>query len=190
MRSVLIYIIQEVEELREKVKAARSESISLRKSMDEFRCVNERNNNDVPGVVARLRVQVQQVQQVADEIRYDLMRIRVEKQSSEESHAQEIAELHKRLPELSDSKSRGINKQDEMRHKEECKGLLIQITYLKAKFYRESAFRSDLQFTKRYLLSLYGAALSVHRRLYHVQLILTSFPGVKHVVFRYHAIHL
>lgn len=125
MRSVLIYIIQEVEELREKVKAARSESISLRKSMDEFRCVNERNNNDVPGVVARLRVQVQQVQQEADEIRYDLMRIRVEKQSSEESHAQEIAELHKRLPELSDSKSRGINKQDEMRHKEECKGLQL-----------------------------------------------------------------
>ncbi|KAL1747869.1 hypothetical protein HDZ31DRAFT_72004 [Schizophyllum fasciatum] len=42
----------------------------------------------------------------------------------------------------------------EMRHKEECKGLLVQIRYLKAKFTRESGLRGELAHQKRYLLVL------------------------------------
>ncbi|KAL1693565.1 hypothetical protein GGG16DRAFT_88498 [Schizophyllum commune] len=44
----------------------------------------------------------------------------------------------------------------EMRHKEECKGLLVQIRYLKAKFTRESTLRGELAHQKRYLLVLLG----------------------------------
>ncbi|KAI0072304.1 hypothetical protein K474DRAFT_413030 [Panus rudis PR-1116 ss-1] len=39
-------------------------------------------------------------------------------------------------------------------HKNECKGLVVQIKYLKAKFTRESVLRSDLGYQKRYLLAL------------------------------------
>lgn len=39
-------------------------------------------------------------------------------------------------------------------HKVECKGLITQIHYLKSKFTRENAFRSDLSYQKNYLLVL------------------------------------
>lgn len=40
------------------------------------------------------------------------------------------------------------------RHKSECKGLVVQIKYLKAKWVRESTLRSDLGYQKQYLLVL------------------------------------
>ncbi|KAI8969366.1 hypothetical protein BD414DRAFT_503572 [Trametes punicea] len=39
-------------------------------------------------------------------------------------------------------------------HNKECKGLMVQIRYLKAKFTREFAFRCDLGYQKQYLLVL------------------------------------
>lgn len=39
-------------------------------------------------------------------------------------------------------------------HKQECKGLIVQIKYLKARYTRESTMRSDLGFQKHYLLLL------------------------------------
>ena len=41
-----------------------------------------------------------------------------------------------------------------MQHNKECQGLMVKIRYLKAKFTRESSFRSDLTYQKRYLLVL------------------------------------
>lgn len=41
-----------------------------------------------------------------------------------------------------------------MQHKQECKGLIVQIRYLKAKFTRESTLRDDLSYQKQYLLVL------------------------------------
>lgn len=41
-----------------------------------------------------------------------------------------------------------------IQHKKECKGLIVQIRYLKAKFTRESSLRSDLGYQKHYLLVL------------------------------------
>lgn len=55
------------------------------------------------------------------------------------------------LPRCSDEQQLSTMKQQ---HNKECKGLIIQIRYLKAKFTRESAFRSDLGYQKRYLLVL------------------------------------
>lgn len=43
-----------------------------------------------------------------------------------------------------------------IQHKNECKGLVVQIRYLKAKFTRESTLRCDLGYQKRYLLALLG----------------------------------
>ena len=41
-----------------------------------------------------------------------------------------------------------------LQHNKECKGLIVQIRYLKAKFTRESCLRSDLGYQKQYLLVL------------------------------------
>jgi Pericentrin-AKAP-450 domain of centrosomal targeting protein len=41
-----------------------------------------------------------------------------------------------------------------VQHNKECKGLIVQIRYLKAKFTRESTLRSDLGYQKQYLLVL------------------------------------
>ncbi|KAJ6498301.1 hypothetical protein DFH09DRAFT_334683 [Mycena vulgaris] len=41
-----------------------------------------------------------------------------------------------------------------LQHNKECKGLIVQIRYLKAKFTRESSLRSDLCYQKEYLLVL------------------------------------
>lgn len=41
-----------------------------------------------------------------------------------------------------------------LRHNAECKGLIVQIRYLKAKFVRESSFREELGYQKGYLLTL------------------------------------
>ena len=43
-----------------------------------------------------------------------------------------------------------------MRHKQECKALLLDIRYLKVKFTRENTFREDLSLQKEYLLILIG----------------------------------
>ena len=41
-----------------------------------------------------------------------------------------------------------------LQHSKECKGLIVHIRYLEAKFIRESVFRSDLTYQKQYLLVL------------------------------------
>lgn len=41
-----------------------------------------------------------------------------------------------------------------LQHKDECKGLLVNIRYLQAKLTREGTFRLDLGHQKRYLLVL------------------------------------
>ncbi|KAF9048336.1 hypothetical protein BDZ89DRAFT_1057909 [Hymenopellis radicata] len=43
-----------------------------------------------------------------------------------------------------------------LQHNKECKGLIVQIRYLKAKFVRESTLRFDLVYQKQYLMVLLG----------------------------------
>ncbi|KAK0501582.1 hypothetical protein EDD18DRAFT_1066550 [Armillaria luteobubalina] len=43
-----------------------------------------------------------------------------------------------------------------LQHNKECKGLIVQIRYLKAKYTRESNMRLDLVFQKQYLMGLLG----------------------------------
>ena len=43
-----------------------------------------------------------------------------------------------------------------LQHNKECKGLLLQIRYLKNKFTRESVFRIELAYQKNYLLTIIG----------------------------------
>lgn len=43
-----------------------------------------------------------------------------------------------------------------LRHNHECKGLFLQIQYLKSKFTRETLMRDNLSYQKGYLLILLG----------------------------------
>jgi myosin protein heavy chain len=52
---------------------------------------------------------------------------------------------------LSDEKGLSAIK---LQHNKECKGLMVQIRYLKAKYTRETGFRCDLGYQKQYLLTL------------------------------------
>lgn len=72
---------------------------------------------------------------------------------------------------------------DEQRtwHAQECKGLMLQIRYLKAKFMRESDLRADLGHQKGYLQQLIGglelrcvlALCPLNERLLDVTVVLT-----------------
>ena len=66
-------------------------------------------------------------------------------------------------PQITDPRTRNEQDVDKLRtrHKVECKGLMVQIRYLKAKFTRESLFRADLGYQKHYLL---GILASFERR--------------------------
>ncbi|KAI0788909.1 hypothetical protein C8Q75DRAFT_879628 [Abortiporus biennis] len=52
-----------------------------------------------------------------------------------------------------------------LQHNKECKGLIVQIRYLKAKFTRESTLRSDLGYQKSYLLALLGRSERTEQRI-------------------------
>lgn len=59
-----------------------------------------------------------------------------------------------------------------IQHNKECKGLIVQIRYLKAKFIRESTFREDLTWQKEYLLVLLGQFK--HSSVFHPSSLLLS----------------
>jgi DNA repair exonuclease SbcCD ATPase subunit len=144
---------KENQDLHEKLHSARSQILASQKALNEVKRFKDRDQDGVPDLVAKLRVSLQQVQQDADEFRDDLARLREDKQTSEDAHRREIAQLQERLGSSREAKY------DEGLHKDECRGLLVQISYLQDKWTREATFRYDLQFTKRYLLTLYAAAL-------------------------------
>ena len=59
------------------------------------------------------------------------------------------------------------------RHKNECKGLIVQIRYLKAKWVRESALRSGLGYQKQFLLVLLARSERKYGSPYLVNYFLT-----------------
>ncbi|KAI0255954.1 hypothetical protein BJV78DRAFT_1279159 [Lactifluus subvellereus] len=67
------------------------------------------------------------------------------------------------------------------RHKLECKGLIVQIHYLKAKFTRENTLRMDLSYQKRYLLVLLSRReRSEEHILAMIARITSPIPGPSH----------
>ena len=151
---------QEIDNLQEKLRSAQNQARNSQKALNEMQLLKDNEDNAVPDLVAKLRVSLQEVQQDADEFRNDLARLKEDKQASEEAHRREVIHLQECLKkEMGSSRSRGSKQDRDLQlHKDECRGLLVQINYLQAKWHRETTFRSDLQFTKRYLLSLFGAS--------------------------------
>ena len=62
-------------------------------------------------------------------------------------------------------------------HNKECKGLMLQIGYLKAKFTRESIFRQELAYQKQYLLLVLSKLRQRSVSTYYFYFCLTCLPS-------------
>ncbi|KAI0288447.1 hypothetical protein BC826DRAFT_1093036 [Russula brevipes] len=94
----------------------------------------------------------------------------------------ELRLLHERVDLLEGEKRTDSAQLSSLRdeHRRECKGLIVQIHYLKAKFTRESTLRMDLCHQKQYLLILLGRRERSEERVLAVIARITSptpIPG-------------
>ncbi|KAG5644884.1 hypothetical protein DXG03_007525 [Asterophora parasitica] len=151
-----------------------------RTEQEKQRIASEKN--DVARTVAVLEADLWRVKKDAEAFGRDLKLLRAEKEKQEERHKEELSRLE-RTKKQSQTQVRLLNEQLEKQrektgrareelkdhvcaaddkqvlamkaqHKEESKGLIAQIRYLKAKFIRESSFRSSLGYQKMHLLVL------------------------------------
>ncbi|KLO12697.1 hypothetical protein SCHPADRAFT_971393 [Schizopora paradoxa] len=133
----------------------------------------EFNSREVQAVIRGLEADLKRVQKDADTFGEDLKRLRQQKDEMEARHDEERTQ-YERKAKQSRSQIRLLRDQLESQnhlqvtnvdpylrrsigdlksiHKKECKGLFVQIRYLKAKFTREAALRADLGYQKQYLL--------------------------------------
>ncbi|CCM02679.1 uncharacterized protein FIBRA_04784 [Fibroporia radiculosa] len=83
-------------------------------------------------------------------------------------------ELHRHVCAADEQQLAGLK----LQHNKECKGLIVQIRYLKAKFARESALRDGLGYQKQYLLVLL-ARLEKNEQTVLAAIARIGFPEVR-----------
>ncbi|CAA7269241.1 unnamed protein product [Cyclocybe aegerita] len=151
-----------------------------RAEQEKEKVLSEKHN--VVRTVAALEADLKRVRRDAEAFGRDLKLLRAEKEKLEAKSKEELSKAE-RAKKQAQTQIRLLNEQLEMQkdetakaseqtkrhvcaadetqvselklqHNKECKGLIIQIRYLKAKFTRESTFRNDLTYQKQYLLIL------------------------------------
>ncbi|KAI0694558.1 hypothetical protein C8T65DRAFT_666568 [Cerioporus squamosus] len=170
--------ILEIEDLR---KALSDQASELeRVEAEKARMASEKG--DVARTVAALEADLRRVRRDAEAFGRDLKALRAQKDRMEDERreertkaerAQKQAQAQIRIlkEELDGQKEKAREAKEawkghvcaadgqqlvalKQQHNLECKGLMVQIRYLKAKFTRESTFRCDLGYQKQYLLVL------------------------------------
>ncbi|KAL0576236.1 hypothetical protein V5O48_005746 [Marasmius crinis-equi] len=165
----------EIDELR-KALSDRAEELHLVEAQKE-RLTAETQ------MVAALESDLRRVKRDAEAFGRDLKLLRAEKEKLEVKHNDESAKaerVKKQLQtqlklvneQLDEQRNKTLHARNELKnhvcsgidadqlnslklqHNKECKGLIVQIRYLKAKFTRESMLRYDLAYQKQYLLVL------------------------------------
>lgn len=170
--------VHEIEDLRRELteKARVVEKVTMEKDQANA------DRSDILRTVARLQSDLKRVRRDAEVLGKDLKELRNERDKAEAKHRDELNQAEKVQKQLS-AQMRVANEQLEMhrvkakkasaelqnhvcktenqdidllriQHKNECRGLIVQIHYLKAKFTRESVFRADLTYQKYYLLEV------------------------------------
>ncbi|KAH0836767.1 hypothetical protein J3R83DRAFT_8515 [Lanmaoa asiatica] len=178
--------LAEIEELRHALLNQADEL--QRTEQEKNRMVMEKT--DIARTIAALETELKRVRKDAEIFGRDLKALRVEKEKSRERQKEETAKAE-RARKQAQTQIRLLNDQlenqkaktkrlqqhvcsagddgqlDEMRvqHKQECKGLIVQIRYLKAKFTRESTLRDDLSYQKQYLLVLLSSFEESDKRI-------------------------
>ncbi|KAG6811541.1 hypothetical protein H0H92_006894 [Tricholoma furcatifolium] len=168
----------EIDDLR---RALSNKASELHKAEQEKQRVSA-EKSDVARTVAVLEADLRRVKKDAEAFGRDLKLLRTEKDRQEEKHKQELTQLERtkkqaqtqiRLltEQLDNQRLKTGRAREELQnhvcaaderqltslkaqHNAECKGLFVQIRYLKAKFTRESSFRGDLVYQKNHLLVL------------------------------------
>lgn len=177
-RNELDIHLLEIEDLK---RALQKQSTKVQQAEEEKkRVIAERH--DVSETIAALEADLRRVRRNAETFGRDLRTLRAEKERAEAKYKDEIARLERNkkqsqaqlkllTDELDQQKQQIADVEDEMRnhicaaddrqvsalklqHNKECKGLLVQIRYLKAKFTREALFRDHLGYQKQYLLEI------------------------------------
>ncbi|KIL69166.1 hypothetical protein M378DRAFT_70128 [Amanita muscaria Koide BX008] len=168
----------EIEDLRSALNEQANELHRAEKEKDRVTAEKE----GVVKIVSSLEADLRRVKKDAEAFGRDLKRLRAEKENMEESHKREISRLQKakkqahtqmrlltdQLENYKDAASRAREELKrhncaaddsqiaalKLQHNKECKGLIVQIKYLKAKFTRESGLRMNLCYQKEFLLVL------------------------------------
>ncbi|KAH9951077.1 hypothetical protein B0H21DRAFT_855438 [Amylocystis lapponica] len=168
----------EIEDLR-RALSDRADELH-RAELEKNRIAAEKN--DVAGSVAALEADLQRVRRDAEAFGRDLKLLRAqkdrleeerknEKAKTERAHKQSQTQIRLLKEELESQRENAKTVVEQwqghvcaadgeqlvalkLQHNKECKGLIVQIRYLKAKFTRESAWRCDLGYQKKYLLVL------------------------------------
>ncbi|TFK39758.1 hypothetical protein BDQ12DRAFT_704709 [Crucibulum laeve] len=168
----------EIEDLRRALNDQASEL--QRTEMEKDRISAEKSN--VAKTIALLEADLKRVRRDAEAFGRDLKLLRAEKEKAETKHKEELTKAERtkkqaqtqiRLlaEQLEIQKAKTLCAKDDMKnhvcavdenqtsalklqHNRECKGLMVQIRYLKCKFTRETSFRNDLGYQKKYLLAL------------------------------------
>ncbi|KAJ7117849.1 hypothetical protein C8R44DRAFT_832392 [Mycena epipterygia] len=138
--------------------------------------------SDVARTVAALEADLRRVRRDAEAFGRDLKLLRSEKERieakqkeeatrAERTRKQSQTQIRVLTEQLEGQRAKTLRAKEDLRshvcvmddrqlsalklqHNKECKGLIVQIRYLKAKFTRESSLRSDLCYQKQYLLVL------------------------------------
>ncbi|KAH9479344.1 hypothetical protein JR316_0007934 [Psilocybe cubensis] len=150
--------------------------------------------SDVARTVASLEADLRRVRKDAEAFGHDLRQLRGEKERLEVKSKEELSKAERakkqmqtqiRLltEQLDGQKEKTLHALDQLkshvcsadatqlselklRHNKECKGLMVQIRYLKAKCTRESSFRDGLTYQKKYLLELLAAFEKSERTIF------------------------
>ncbi|KAL5513309.1 hypothetical protein ACEPAH_3707 [Sanghuangporus vaninii] len=157
----------------ENLRSALSSQVQI---LDNARWKNENTqveSTELSSLARKLESELKRIQHEANGFGRDLVHLKAERDQMMARHREEI-ELHERetnqvRAQLRNLKQQVANRKEtqdiaseihavteslRLRHNRECKGLFIQIRYLKAKFTREAALRDGLSYQKGYLLVL------------------------------------
>ncbi|KAG6381723.1 hypothetical protein JVT61DRAFT_327 [Boletus reticuloceps] len=184
-RQQLDMLLAEIDELRSALSSQADEL--QRTEQEKNRMVMEKT--DIARTIAMLEAELKRVRKDAEIFGRDLKALRAEKENSHQRQKEDIAKAE-RARKQAQTQIRLLNDQlekqkvktkrlqqhvcvtddgqlDELKaqHKRECKGLIVQIRYLKVKFARESTLRDDLSYQKRYLLVLLSSFETSDKRI-------------------------
>ncbi|KXN84255.1 hypothetical protein AN958_12828 [Leucoagaricus sp. SymC.cos] len=173
-RTELDIRLLEIEDLK---RALQKQTKKVQRAEEEKeRVVAEKH--DVAKTIASLETDLRRVRRDAETFGRDLRALRVEKERAEAKYKDEMVKLERnkkqaqaqlrllteeldmQKDEILAAKSHVCAADDrqvsalKLQHNKECKGLLVQIRYLKAKFTREALFRDHLGYQKQYLLEV------------------------------------
>jgi len=169
----------EIDDLR---RALSNQADELQRSEEERNRIASQKS-DVARTVALLESDLKRVRRDAETFGRDLQHLRAEKErwdakqtdealKAERARKQSQAQIRLLNEQLDGQREKAKQAKEDLRnhvcaavdesqlsamkvqHNKECKGLIVQIRYLKAKFTRESSLRCDLSYQKQYLLVL------------------------------------